>query len=47
MNSITGTLTPVATINGTLAKDDVLVVRARARSTSYYCGVSNLVIIEQ
>ena len=31
----------------TLAKDDVLVVRARARSTSYYCGVSNLVIIEQ
>ena len=31
----------------TLAKNDVLVVRARARSTSYYCGVSNLVIIEQ
>ena len=31
----------------TLAKNDVLVVRARARNTSYYCGVSNLVIIEQ
>lgn len=31
----------------TFAKNDVLVVRARARSTSYYCGVSNLVIIEQ
>lgn len=31
----------------TFAKNDVLVVRARARSTSYYTGVSNLVIIEQ
>ena len=31
----------------TFAKNDVLVVRARARSTSYYCGVSNLIIIEQ
>ena len=31
----------------TFAVNDVLVVRARARSTSYYCGVSNLTIIEQ
>lgn len=31
----------------TLAVDDVLVVRARSRSTSYICGVSNLIIVEQ
>lgn len=31
----------------TLAVDDVLTVYARARSTSYYVGVSNLVIMEQ
>ena len=31
----------------TLALNDVIVVRARARSTSYYCGVGNLIIIEQ
>lgn len=31
----------------TLAKNDVLVVRARSRSTSYICGAENLIIIEQ
>lgn len=31
----------------TLAKNDVLVVRARSRNTSYYVGVSNLICIEQ
>lgn len=31
----------------TLAVNDVLVVRARSRSTSYICGVSNFIIIEQ
>ena len=31
----------------TLAANDTIVVRARSRSTSYYCGVSNLIIIEQ
>ena len=31
----------------TLAANDVITVRARARNTSYYVGVSNLVIIEQ
>ena len=31
----------------TLAKNDVLTVRARARSTSYICGVTSLVIVEQ
>ena len=31
----------------TLAKNDVLVVRCRSRSTSYICGASDLIIIEQ
>lgn len=31
----------------TLALNDTVVVRARARNTSYYCGVSNLIIEEQ
>lgn len=31
----------------TLALNDTIVVRARARSTSYYVGVSNLIIEEQ
>lgn len=31
----------------TLAANDVLVARARSRNTSYICGVSNLIIIEQ
>ena len=31
----------------TLAANDVLVVRARSRSTSYICGVSNFIIVEQ
>lgn len=31
----------------TLAANDVLVVRARSRNTSYYVGVSNLICIEQ
>ena len=31
----------------TLAKNDVVVVRARSRSTSYICGVSNFIIVEQ
>lgn len=31
----------------TLAVNDVITVYARARNTSYYCGVSNLIIIEQ
>ena len=31
----------------TFAADDVLVVRARSRNTSYICGVSNLFIVEQ
>lgn len=31
----------------TLDANDVITVRARARNTSYYVGVSNLVIIEQ
>ncbi len=30
-----------------LSAGDVLVVRARSRSTSYICGVSNLIIFEQ
>lgn len=31
----------------TLAKNDVLVVRCRSRSTSYICGAENLIIVEQ
>lgn len=31
----------------TFAANDVLVVRARSRSTSYICGVSNFIIVEQ
>ena len=31
----------------TLALNDTVVVRARARNMSYYCGVSNLIIEEQ
>ena len=31
----------------TFAKNDVITVRARARSTSYICGVMNLLIVEQ
>ena len=53
-NTAKGTAHTTFTHNGaacheslTLAKNDVVVIRARARNTSYYCGVSNLVIIEQ
>lgn len=31
----------------TLGSQDTLVVRGRSRSTSYYCGMSNLIIEEQ
>ena len=31
----------------TFAVNDVITVYARARSTSYYCGVGNLIIVEQ
>lgn len=31
----------------TFSVNDVITVRARARSTSYYVGVSNLIIVEQ
>ncbi len=31
----------------TLAKNDILVVRCRSRSTSYICGAENLIIVEQ
>lgn len=31
----------------TLALNDLVVIRCRSRSTSYYCGVSNLIIEEQ